>query len=43
MAAGTTLEPMAMATADGNAAQDFSDVVAAYRPQIFRFLLGIME
>ena len=40
MAAGTTLEPMAMATAQENAAQEFSDVVAAYRPQIFRFLLA---
>jgi RNA polymerase sigma-70 factor (ECF subfamily) len=40
MAAGTTLEAMAMATADENAAQDFSDVVAAYRPQVFRFLLA---
>jgi len=40
MAAGTTLESMAMATAEKNAAQDFSDVVAAFRPQIFRFLLA---
>src|SRR5450631_1875816 len=40
MAAGTTLEPMAMAMAQENAAQEFSDVVAAYRPQIFRFLLA---
>ena len=40
MAAGTTLEPMAMAMAQENAAQEFSDVVATYRPQIFRFLLA---
>ena len=29
-----------MAMAQENAAQEFSDVVAAYRPQIFRFLLA---
>src|ERR1017187_7676087 len=40
MAGGTALEPMTMATAEEIAAQEFSDVVASYRPQIFRFLLA---
>jgi DNA-directed RNA polymerase specialized sigma24 family protein len=40
MAAGTTLEPMTMAPAEPSATQDFSEVVATYRPQIFRFLLA---
>jgi RNA polymerase sigma-70 factor (ECF subfamily) len=40
MAACTTLEPMTMAGADENAAQEFSHVVASHRPQIFRFLLA---
>jgi RNA polymerase sigma-70 factor (ECF subfamily) len=40
MAAGIALEPMTMATAEEIAAQEFSDVVASYRPQIFRFLLA---
>jgi RNA polymerase sigma-70 factor (ECF subfamily) len=40
MAAGTALEPMTMATAEEIAAQEFSDVAASYRPQIFRFLLA---
>jgi RNA polymerase sigma-70 factor (ECF subfamily) len=40
MAAGTIVETMTMATANEIAAQDFSAVVAAHRPQIFRFLLA---
>ena len=40
MATGATLEPIEMATADDSAAQQFSDAVASYRPQIFRFLLA---
>ncbi|MGA8730846.1 MAG: RNA polymerase sigma factor [Terracidiphilus sp.] len=40
MAAGTTVEPMTMATADEIAAQEFSSVVANHRLQIFRFLLA---
>jgi RNA polymerase sigma-70 factor (ECF subfamily) len=40
MAAGIALEPMTMATAEEIAAQEFSDVVASCRPQIFRFLLA---
>jgi RNA polymerase sigma-70 factor (ECF subfamily) len=40
MAAGTTLESMTMAPAEPSAGQEFSDVVANYRPQIFRFLLA---
>jgi RNA polymerase sigma-70 factor (ECF subfamily) len=40
MAACTILEPMTMATADEDAAQQFSSVVASHRPQIFRFLLA---
>ncbi|MGO9438555.1 MAG: RNA polymerase sigma factor [Terracidiphilus sp.] len=40
MAACTTLDPMTMARADENAAQEFSSVVASHRPQIFRFLLA---
>src|SRR5215469_7824013 len=43
MAAGTALEPMTKATADELAAQDFDRVVAAHRPQIFRFLLASMR
>jgi RNA polymerase sigma-70 factor (ECF subfamily) len=40
MAACTTLEPMINATAEAIAAQDFDDVVASHRAQIFRFLLA---
>jgi RNA polymerase sigma-70 factor (ECF subfamily) len=40
MAACTILDPMTMATADEQAAQEFSSVVASHRPQIFRFLLA---
>ena len=47
MAAGTALEPLTPATVrefaaevQGTAAQDFASVVAAHRPQIFRFLLA---
>jgi len=34
------LEPMTMAMAEDNAAEEFSAVVARHRPQIFRFLLS---
>jgi RNA polymerase sigma-70 factor (ECF subfamily) len=40
MAAGSTVEPMTMATADEIAAQDFALIVANHRLQIFRFLLA---
>jgi RNA polymerase sigma-70 factor (ECF subfamily) len=40
MAACTALEPMIKATADEIAAQEFANVVAAHRTQIFRFLLA---
>jgi len=40
MAAITTLEPMTRSTAEDAAALEFSAVVAAHRPQIFRFLLA---
>jgi RNA polymerase sigma-70 factor (ECF subfamily) len=40
MAAGTAVDPMTMASAQPIAAQDFSHVVTAHRPQIFRFLLA---
>jgi RNA polymerase sigma-70 factor (ECF subfamily) len=40
MAAGTATEPMTMATAQELAAEEFSRVAAAHRPQIFRFLLS---
>src|ERR1700758_4771760 len=40
MAAGTALEPMTRTTAEDLAAQEFDRVVAAHRPQIFRFLLA---
>jgi RNA polymerase sigma-70 factor, ECF subfamily len=40
MAACTALDQMTMATADQNAAQEFSRVVERHRPQIFRFLLA---
>lgn len=40
MAAGTTVEPMTMASANDIAAQEFSRVVADHRVQIFRFLLA---
>lgn len=41
MAAGTTLEPMTIATAQQQlAAEEFSRVAAAHRPQLFRFLLA---
>jgi RNA polymerase sigma-70 factor (ECF subfamily) len=40
MAAGTTLDPITMATANENAAQDFASVVATHRLHIFRFLLA---
>ena len=40
MAAGTALKPMTMPTAEDEAGRDFAAVVAAHRPQIFRFLLA---
>jgi RNA polymerase sigma-70 factor, ECF subfamily len=41
MAAGTALEPMTIGTAQQLlAAEEFSRVAAAHRPQIFRFLLA---
>ena len=40
MAAGTALEAMTMATAEEVAAEEFSRVAAAHRPQLFRFLLS---
>jgi RNA polymerase sigma-70 factor, ECF subfamily len=40
MAAGTAVDPMTMASAQPIAAQEFAPVVAAHRPQIFRFLLA---
>lgn len=40
MAAGTTFESMTMSMAQDVAAQEFSAVVSAHRPQIFRFLLA---
>ncbi len=40
MAAGTTVEPMTMATANDIAAQDFASIVENHRLQIFRFLLA---
>jgi RNA polymerase sigma-70 factor (ECF subfamily) len=40
MAAGTTVEPMTMATANEIAAQDFASIVENHRLQIFRFLLA---
>jgi RNA polymerase sigma-70 factor (ECF subfamily) len=43
MAAGTVVGPMDMVTANEIAAQEFSAVVTAHRPQIFRFLLASMR
>ena len=40
MAAGTALDAMTMATAEDLAAEEFSRVAAAHRPQLFRFLLA---
>jgi RNA polymerase sigma-70 factor, ECF subfamily len=40
MAAGTTFDPMTMATAAEMAAQEFSLVAQSHRQQIFRFLLA---
>ena len=40
MAAGTALEAIAMVSVEETAAQEFSTIVANYRPQIFRFLLA---
>ncbi|HWG19897.1 MAG TPA: RNA polymerase sigma factor [Terracidiphilus sp.] len=40
MAAGTAIEPMTMATAQEIAAQEFAQVAATHRLQIFRFLLA---
>ena len=40
MAASTTFEPMTRSTAQDVAAEEFSAVVTAHRPQIFRFLLA---
>ena len=40
MAAGTALDPMTMPLAEDSAAQEFANVVATHRPQIFRFLLA---
>jgi RNA polymerase sigma-70 factor, ECF subfamily len=40
MAAGTTVESMTSATAEGMAAEEFARVVDSHRTQIFRFLLA---
>ncbi len=40
MTAGTTLQAMATITAKETAAQEFAEVVASHRGQIFRFLLA---
>jgi RNA polymerase sigma-70 factor (ECF subfamily) len=40
MAAGTTFDPMTMATAAEMAAEEFSRVAQSHRQQIFRFLLA---
>jgi RNA polymerase sigma-70 factor (ECF subfamily) len=40
MASGMALKPLAMATAEDIAAEDFTCVVERHRPQIFRFLLA---
>ena len=40
MAAGTTVESMRSATAEGMAAEEFARVVDSHRTQIFRFLLA---
>jgi RNA polymerase sigma-70 factor (ECF subfamily) len=40
MAAGTAVEAMTMTTAHEIAAEEFSGLVAEYRPKIFRFLLA---
>ena len=40
MAAGTALDPMTMPLAEDSAAEEFASIVAAHRPQIFRFLLA---
>jgi RNA polymerase sigma-70 factor (ECF subfamily) len=43
MAAGSALERVAMTTAEEIAAEEFSRVVEAHRPQIFRFLLASLR
>jgi RNA polymerase sigma-70 factor (ECF subfamily) len=40
MASSTALKPLAMATAEDIAAEEFTCVVERHRPQIFRFLLA---
>ena len=40
MASGTALKPLAMATAEDIAAEEFTCVVERHRPQVFRFLLA---
>ena len=40
MAAGTALEPMTMPITEDAASQEFANIVATHRPQIFRFLLA---
>ena len=40
MAAGTTWEAMTKTTAQETAADEFANIVARHRPQIFRFLLS---
>ena len=40
MAAGTALQAMTTLTAKELAAQEFADIVARHRAQIFRFLLA---
>jgi len=40
MASGMALDPLAMATAEDIAAEEFTCVVERHRPQIFRFLLS---
>ena len=40
MAAGTAVKPMTMPTAEDVTERDFTAIVAAHRPQIFRFLLA---
>src|SRR5215472_17996860 len=40
MAAGTAVKPMTMPTAEDVTERDFTAIVSAHRPQIFRFLLA---
>lgn len=43
MAAGTAVKPMTAGAAEAIAAQEFADIVASHRPQIFRFLLASLR